>query len=87
MFKIHRIENGHVVLVVIGQLRADDVAELSGLLATEATDQALALDLKDLVLADRGAIRFLRDCTCRGIELRHCPGYIRAWIRAESDMD
>jgi hypothetical protein len=87
MFKIQRIANGEVVLAVIGQLQADSVGELSALLAEETGAQALALDLKDLVLADRRAVRFLQECEARGIELRHCPGYIRIWIGKGSDLD
>ena len=80
MFKIQRIANGDVVLTLIGQLQADNVDELSALLAKEPVGKALALDLKDLVLADRRAIRFLQECEVRGIALRNCPGYIRVWI-------
>ena len=86
MFKIQRIANGHVVLVVIGQLQADDVGELSALLAKEEAGRVLALDLKDLVLADRQAVCFLQECEARGVELRHCPGYIRAWIGRDSTL-
>ncbi|PMQ04629.1 hypothetical protein DyAD56_13960 [Dyella sp. AD56] len=87
MFKMLRIANGDIVWVVIGQLQADDVGELSALLAVEATDQAVVLDLKDLILADRRVVCFLRDCERQGIELRHCPGYIRSWIGRELDSD
>ena len=80
MFKIQRIDSGVVVLVVMGRLQTDAVALLSALVASEATGRPLALDLKELVLADQQALRFLRDCEARGIELRSCPGYVRAWI-------
>ena len=87
MFKVQRIANGDVVLAVIGQLQADDVGELSVLLAEEAAGQVLVLDLKDLVLADRQVVRFLQECEAQGIELRNCPGYIRVWIRQRFDLD
>jgi hypothetical protein len=87
MLKIQRTANGEVVLAVIGQLQADSVDELSALLAEETDVQTLALDLKDLVLADREAVRFLQECEARGVELRHCPGYIRTWIGKGSDLD
>ncbi|MDB5974982.1 MAG: hypothetical protein JWR07_1742 [Nevskia sp.] len=80
MLKIQRIANGDVVLLVIGHLRADNVGVLSSLLAEQPPDQAVALDLKDLVQVDRQAIGFLRECTTKGIALRNCPGYIRIWI-------
>jgi hypothetical protein len=80
MFKIQRVANGEVVLAVIGRLQADNLGELSALLAQEPAGQALALDLKDLVLVDRRAVRFLQECKARGVALRNCPGYIRLWI-------
>jgi hypothetical protein len=80
MFKIQRIENGNVVLAVIGQLRAGNVSELSALLAEEPAGRALVLDLKDLILVDRPAVRFLQECEAQGVALRNCPGYIRFWI-------
>ena len=80
MLKIQRIANGDVLLAVIGQLKADNVGELSALLAKEAAGQALALDLKDLVLVDRQAVRFLQECEAQGIALRNCPGYVRVWM-------
>jgi hypothetical protein len=80
MFKVRRSANDDVVLAVIGQLQADDVHELSVLVAEEEAGQALVLDLKDLVLADRPVVRFLQGCEAKGIELRNCPGYIRVWI-------
>lgn len=80
MFKVQRTANGEVVLAVIGQLQTDGIGELSALLAAESADQALALDLKDLILVDRQAVSFLQECEARGITLRNCPGYVRAWI-------
>ena len=66
-----------------GRLEADNVSELSALLAAEPTDRPLVLDLKDVVLVDRDIVRFLRACEAEGIELRNCPPYIRAWIAQE----
>ena len=87
MFKVQRIENGGVVLAVIGQLQAGDVVELSAVLADEPRGKSLVLDLKNLVLADRRAVHFLHQCEHRGIELRNCPGYVRAWIGKGVDLD
>ena len=80
MLKIQRKENGDVVFTVIGRLEADNVGELRQLLAVEPESRVLALDLQDLVLADREAVRFLRGCEGQGIVLRHCPPYIRGWM-------
>jgi hypothetical protein len=82
MLKIQRIANGGIVLAVIGQLQADHVDELSALVAQEPPDRKLTLDLKDMVLVDRRAVGFLRECEARGTALRNCPGYVRVWIES-----
>ena len=88
MLKIQRKANGDVVLTVSGRLEADNVSELSALLAAEPAGRAVVLDLKDVVLVDRDIVRFLRACERDGIALRNCPPYIREWIaREESSHD
>ena len=86
MLKIQRLANGDVVFTVSGRLAADNVSELSTLLAAETTSRPRVLDLKDLVLVDREAVRFLRTCEGGGIALRNCPPYIRAWIAREAEQ-
>jgi hypothetical protein len=45
------------------------------------------LDLTDLVLADRDAVRFLRDYESgERIVLRNCPAYIRVWMATEENQ-
>jgi hypothetical protein len=85
--KIQRLANGDVVFTVSGRLTVDNVSELSTVLAAEAMDRRLVLDLKDVVLADRDSIRFLRACEGDGIALRNCPPYIRAWIAQEAKQE
>jgi hypothetical protein len=51
----------------------------------ELAGRAIVLDLKDLVLVDREAIRFLRRCEGQGIVLRNCPPYIRGWMAGGED--
>jgi hypothetical protein len=83
MLKIQRSANGDVVFTVSGQLDAGNVSELSTLLADEAAGRTLVLDLKNVVLVDRDAIRFFRACEGNGIALRNCPPYIRVWIEGD----
>ena len=85
MLKIQRRANGDVVLTVSGRLVADNVSELSALLAAESGGQAIVLDLKDVVLVDRDVIRFLRERNGNGLALRNCPQYIREWIARNDD--
>jgi hypothetical protein len=86
VLKIQRKANGDVVLTLIGRLAADNVSELSALLAAEPADRAVVLDLKDIVLVDRDTIRFLLAREGAGITLRNCPAYIREWIAREEEL-
>jgi anti-anti-sigma regulatory factor len=86
MLKIERKANGDVVLTVSGSLDADNLSDLSALLAVEPVGRPLVLDLKDVVLVDRDAVRFLRARERGGIALRNCPPYVREWIAREEDQ-
>ena len=83
MLKIQRKANSDVVLTLSGRLGADNVSELSALLAAEPAGRTVVLDLKDVVLVDRDTVRFLRARERDGITLRNCPPYIREWIDRE----
>jgi ABC-type transporter Mla MlaB component len=83
MLKIQRKENGDIVMTLSGRLNVDNVRELSAFLAAEQPGRAVVLDLKDVVLVDRAAVRFLRVCETDGNVLRNCPPYIREWIARE----
>jgi hypothetical protein len=45
----------------------------------------IILDLRDLRLADRDAVRFLRGCKADGMKLENCPAYICEWMGREND--
>jgi len=86
MLKIRRTRGRTVVFTISGQLDADNVNELCQLLDDEPARSVLVLDLTDLVLADRDAVRFLREYEARGrVVLRNCPAYVRMWIVREND--
>jgi len=87
MLKIRRKANDDVVLTLIGRLGADNVSELSALLAAEPAGRAVVLDLKDVVLVDRDIVRFLWAREHDGIVLRNCPPYIREWIAREEEQN
>jgi len=80
MLKIQRTANGDVVFTVSGRLEAHNVSELSALLVAEQGGRTRVLDLKDLILVDSDAIRFLCECVNDSIVLRNCPSYIREWM-------
>ena len=86
MLKIRRTEDRDAVFTVSGRLQADNVGELSALLAAEQDGRTRVLDLKDLVLVDSDAVRFLRTCEADSIVLRNCPPYIRAWMARDGEQ-
>ena len=87
MLRIHRTSGRTAVFTVSGQLDADNVNELCQLVDAEPLGGVLVLDLTDLVLADRDAVRSLRQYEARGrVALRNCPAYVRTWIAAENDQ-
>ena len=85
MLKIQRTVNGDVVFTVSGRLDAQNISELSAMLAAEPGGRTRVLDLKDVVLVDSDVVRFLCACANDSIELRNCPPYIRAWMAREGE--
>jgi hypothetical protein len=85
MLKITCTTNGCVVFALSGRLEAMSLQELSHLIARARPGRAVTLELKDLLLADREAVGFLRACLEKGIELRNCPRYIRTWMQSDED--
>jgi anti-anti-sigma regulatory factor len=78
LLKIQRTMDRTAVFTVSGRLDVENVGELCHLIDAEPASAVVVLDLTDLVLADRDAVRYLRDCeTGNRIVLRNCPGYIR----------
>lgn len=62
---------------------AEDVAELERLLGLENKREDIALDLRDVTLVDRVALRFLAACETNNIKLENCPAYVRDWMGTE----
>lgn len=85
MLKIRRSISGEVVFTLSGRMNAENIGELESLLKSETADTRLALDLTDLTLVDREAVRFLAGREAHGTVLKHCPPYIREWIVQEGD--
>ena len=84
MLKIQRKANGRVLFTLSGRIEAEDIDELRKLLELEGASTHIALDLKDVTLVDRDAIKFLADCEAGSIKLENCPPYVREWVGRES---
>ena len=88
--RIDRVVSGKdlVVLRISGRITAQEVGMLHDLLRQESG--AVAIDLKEILLVDREAVRLLAFSEVNGVELRNCPAYIREWVtreRAQSKTD
>ena len=83
MLRIQRSYELGVVLSLSGRLEIEDVAELQRLLSLEAVGEGIALDLQDITLVDRDALKFLASCEAENIKLVNCPAYVREWIDTE----
>ena len=71
------------VFTLSGRMKAEQVAELKELF--DADYRNIILDLRDVRLADRDAVKFLRDCEADGMKLENCPAYVREWMDREKD--
>jgi hypothetical protein len=74
---------GFTVFTLSGRMNAEQVAELKALFDTDY--RSIVLDLQEMRLADRDAVKFLRSCEADGVKLENCPAYVREWIEREKD--
>ena len=69
-----------VVLRISGRIAGEDLDVLRNALED---GRVVALDLTEVELADRDAVTLLARTERNGIELRHCPAYVREWVTRE----
>jgi hypothetical protein len=83
--KIERLISGEdfVVLRVSGRIGDEHLDTLKELIGLEKGK--VAIDLREVILVNREAVRFLALSEARGIEVRNCPAYIREWVARERD--
>jgi len=70
-----------VQIFISGHLQEVHINMINDLL-TQETDP-VALDLGEVTLVDRDAIKYLADCEADGTKLENCPPYVRKWIGQE----
>ena len=82
MLRIEKRSEGCVTrLQLSGRFRSDLID-----FVRSALNQGCAhkiLDLSDITLVDVEVVRFLNRCDDEGIEVVHCPPYVREWMRRE----
>ncbi|HSF14568.1 MAG TPA: STAS domain-containing protein [Vicinamibacteria bacterium] len=71
-----------VTFSLSGAMDSDHAADLEALLAEEA-ERPVHLDLAEVTLVDRDAVKFLARVEEEGAVLVNCPEYVRSWIAAE----
>jgi predicted metal-binding protein len=87
LLKIARFEDsGLAIFALSGRIEESYVPQLQELIEAEAQVAAITLDLQEVRLVDREAVKFLAACEARGVKLRSCPPYIREWIETGSDI-
>ena len=82
-YRIDRLstEQG-LVLYISGRLAAEDLE-----LIRMALDgrRLVAIEIAEIELVSRDAVKLLVEAEAEGIELRSCPAYIREWITNERE--
>ena len=79
--RIDRLSLEHgVVLHISGRITGKGLDVLRTALEE---DRVVAVDLTEVELVDRDAVRLLARTEGNGIELRHCPAYISEWVTRE----
>jgi hypothetical protein len=79
MFQLCRsVDDGLTTITLSGRIEEEQLSELETVLQSQAGP--FVLNLTDLRLVHREAVRFLSKCEDSGIELRNCPSYVREWI-------
>lgn len=82
MLRIEKDSGGCVTkLRLSGRIQSDHIASIRSEMGDECTSKIL--DLSQITLVDVGVVRFLITCEDQGVELLHCPPYVREWILRE----
>lgn len=86
MFRITTVreDENRCRLCLCGQFTAEYVAELEKALNAEtANDQSIAVDMSNVTLVDREAMKFLCNTHSKDIPIENIPPYVQRWIQQE----
>ena len=79
MLKIKQSSDGvSIVLALSGRIDDEGLSQLETLF--QAEKGPTALDLREVTLVGREAIRFLAQCEGGGATIQNCPAYVCEWI-------
>jgi anti-anti-sigma regulatory factor len=80
--KIERNSQGGTTTIrFIGHFQAEHLGELKK--QFEDDGPQLVLDLTEVTLVDVDVVRFLGAREAEGVEIVHCPRYVREWMARE----
>jgi anti-anti-sigma regulatory factor len=83
-FRIETAARGRFsVFTLSGRIEAQAIAELERVFELQTDYRDIVVDLKDVSLVDREAIRFLVRCEADGVKLENCTPYICEWMERE----
>jgi anti-anti-sigma regulatory factor len=83
-FKIDKTARGEsIIFVLSGRIEDEQIPGLTQLLELETNQQRIVLDLREIKLVDRAAVRFLVRCEEYGIKIENPPAYVREWMERE----
>ncbi len=77
-------EGQRAVVHLAGRIRRENLDDLERRLAARSS---IVLDLYEVTLVGVEVVRFLGDAEAAGVELRHCPGFVREWIDREREIN
>ena len=76
---------GCLTVALDGSVTAETLPEIVRLMHDgDKTRRRVVLDLGEVTLMDRVAVRFFAEQLGRGIELINCPSYWKHWISRET---
>ena len=85
-FRIETAARGRfTVFILSGRIEKQAIAELKRLLECHTDCRNIVLDLKEVGVVDRDAMRFFMRCEADGVKLENCASYIREWMEREKD--
>jgi len=83
VLKIEKCSSGETtILRLSGRIQSKHLPLLQAQI--EDCSQQTILNLDEVTLVDRAAVRFLGLCESKGVELLNCSLYIREWILREN---
>lgn len=84
--RIEKTADRHRTIIRLsGRLQSEHLDELR--MQVDGEESPIVLDLEGVTLVDIEMVRWLNTCEKGGVELLHCPPYMREWIIRENTRE